>query len=189
LPFALCTALSTGAFYIFVAGAPLVAQSALGVSTAQLGFYIGSITAGFMTGAFISRLCTAHVSLTWMMLSGRLTACLGLSAGLVALSLGWLSPPLFFASTIFVGLGNGLTMPSSNAGALSAVPGLTGSAAGVNGAMTVALGAILTQMAGVVLVRVPTPETLIIMMLSVSALGLVAALVAHSQSHVSRDVA
>ena len=51
LAYALCTAFSRGGFYIFVAGAPFVAQAAFGISTATLGMVVGSITAGFLVGA------------------------------------------------------------------------------------------------------------------------------------------
>jgi DHA1 family bicyclomycin/chloramphenicol resistance-like MFS transporter len=38
-----------------------------------------------------------------------------------------------FGATVFVGIGNGLTMPSSTAGALSVKPDLAGSASGLSG--------------------------------------------------------
>ncbi len=42
-----------------------------------------------------------------------------------------------FGATVFVGLGNGLTMPSASAGALSVRPDLAGSTSGLTGALTV----------------------------------------------------
>lgn len=176
LGFALCSAFSTGAFYIFVSGVPLVAQTAFGISTGQLGMFIGSITGGFMLGSFISGRFGPRFALTTMMLIGRSTACLGLSCGVLVILLGAETPLLFFGSTIFVGIGNGLTMPSSNSGAMSVHPHLTGSAAGLNGAMNVACGAVLTTISGAVLSLVPAPLMLISLMLLVSFVGLLAAL-------------
>ena len=172
---ALCTALSTGAFYIFLTGAPLVAVSAFGLTTAQLGVGLGSITAGFMTGGFLATRLARHFPPVTMMLMGRFVACIGLAAGLVIHLAGSSSVLLFFGSTIFVGLGNGITMPGSNASALSVRPDLAGSAAGVLGAMTVAFGAILTALTGTVLSQVPAADMLLLLMLGASGAGLLSA--------------
>lgn len=134
----LCSAFSTGAFYIFLTGAPLVAAAQFGVTTAELGLCIGSITAGFMAGSLISGRFAPRFAPAAMMLAGRIVACAGLLAGLIIILAGGVSPVLFFGSTVFAGLGNGITMPSSNAGAMSVRPRLAGSAAGLNGALTVA---------------------------------------------------
>ena len=172
----LCTAFSTGAFYIFLTGAPLVAQSTFGVSTAELGVYIGSITGGFMTGSFISGRLAPRYALATMMLAGRCVACTGLLIGLLAVALGFLSPLVFFASTLCVGIGNGITMPGSNTGAMSVKPELAGSAAGLNGALTVACGAVLTTVTGQVLGQDGTAIALLVLMLAASGAGLLTAL-------------
>lgn len=174
--YSLCTTFSTGAFYIFLTGAPLVAASEFGVSTAHLGVYIGTITAGFMAGSFLSgRLAPRHDPLT-MMLAGRLTACAGLTVGLAAMAAGHMSPIIFFGSTVFVGLGNGLTMPSSNTSAMSVRSHLAGSAAGLNGALVVAGGAILTSLTGLILPAEGAGVVLHVLMLAASGAGLVSVL-------------
>ncbi|WP_224814616.1 Bcr/CflA family efflux MFS transporter [Hasllibacter sp. MH4015] len=176
--FALCTAFSTGAFYIFITGAPLVASATFGIGAAGIGVAIGSITAGYMTGSFLTTRLAARVGVTGMMLVGRITACLGLSLGLIAVAFGAVTPLTFFAATICVGLGNGLTMPSSNSGALSVRPDLAGTAAGVMGALTVGTGAALTALAGALVSDHPAPAVLLGLMLSASAVGLLAAMAA-----------
>ncbi len=174
--YALCTAFSVGAFYMFVAGAPLVAEAAFAVSTAELGVFIGSITAGFMAGGFITgRLAPGRPPRT-MMIAGRLVACGGLAAGLAIVSLGVHNPILFFGSTLFVGLGNGITTPSSNTGAMSVRPRLAGTAAGLSGALTVASGAVLTTLTGVALTAANAPTTLLSLMLATSCGGLLSVL-------------
>lgn len=173
--YALCTAFSTGAFYIFLAGAPLVATAIFGIGTAKLGMFVGSITAGFMTGSWLSsRLVSRHPPAT-VMLIGRILACAGLLAGLAIIAMGYLTPLLYFGSTIFVGLGNGMTTPNSNAGAISAHPRLAGSAAGISGALTVLGGALMTTLTGLVLSGAPSPMLLMALMLLASFFGLLAA--------------
>ena len=142
---------STGAFYVFLAGAPLVAKSVLALSPAALGFYMGTITAGFMLGSFLSGRYAQQFPLTPMMIFGRLVGSAGLLLGLALFAAGYIHPVSLFGSTIFAGIGNGLTMPSANAGALSVRPGLAGSASGLAGALTVGGGAVLTSLTGVVL--------------------------------------
>lgn len=174
--YSLCSAFSTGAFYIFLTGAPLVAETEFGASTAELGFFIGTITAGFMAGGFIAGRFAPRFAPTTMMLAGRLVACTGLLIGFTLLAAGWLSPMVFFGSTIFVGLGNGITMPSSNAGAMSVRPNLAGTAAGLNGALIVAGGAVLTTVTGLALPEKGAAIVLLALMLSASGAGLVSAL-------------
>jgi len=173
-----CSLFSVGAFYIFLTGAPLVAKSVFGVSAAELGLYVGSISAGFILGGFISARLAPHVRPVAMILAGRTVACLGLSFGITVLLMGYLHPMLYFGATICVGLGNGLTMPSSNAAALSVKPELAGSAAGVNGALVMMGGAVLTSVTGVILPPEDPALTLLCLMLGSSALGLLAVLLA-----------
>ncbi|MEM9045495.1 MAG: multidrug effflux MFS transporter [Pseudomonadota bacterium] len=174
----LCSATSIGAFYIFLTGAPLVAQTQFGASTAEIGFFLGTITAGFFCGAFISARFAPRFHPTTMMLAGRLVACLGLTAGATAIYLTEPSPTLFFGSTVFVGLGNGITTPSSNAAAVSVRPKLAGSAAGLNGALVVALGAILTTGVGSVLPATEPALPLMLFMLTASVTGFLCVLIA-----------
>ncbi|KIC11208.1 MFS transporter [Leisingera sp. ANG-M1] len=176
--FSLCGAFSTGAFYIFLTGAPLAAQSQFAIPAAGLGVCIGTITAGFMLGSFIAGRLAPHCQPAAMMLAGRLVACTGLAAGVCAGLAGALPPLLFFGAAVFTGFGNGLTMPSCNAAAMSVRPGLAGSAAGLNGALTVACGAVLTALAGMILPEEEPAAVLLLMMLAASGAGLVAALAA-----------
>ncbi|MEM6678291.1 MAG: Bcr/CflA family drug resistance efflux transporter, partial [Pseudomonadota bacterium] len=143
---------------------------------AVLGFYIGSITLGFLTGSFLASRLAPRYRLSTMMLAGRIMACTGLSLGLGLALIGIVSPLSFFGATVFVGLGNGITMPSSNAAAMSAMPRLAGTAAGLSGALTVGSGAALTSLAGIILTQNSTPETLLTLMLGASLAGLAAAL-------------
>lgn len=172
--YSLCNAFTVGAFYIFLTGVPLVAQSEFGVSTAQLGFFIGTITAGFMTGSYLAGRFAPRFEPTTMMIAGRLVACTGVFVGFVVLGAGWVSPMVFFGSTLFVGLGNGITLPSANAAAMSIRPNLAGTAAGLNGALMVAVGAVLTSTTGMVLPQNGAAVVLLGLMWMSSFAGLLA---------------
>jgi Bcr/CflA subfamily drug resistance transporter len=81
--YALCMAFSVGAFYAFLAGAPLAANSAFDLSPATLGIYMGSITGGFMFGSFLSGRFASRFQLTTTLIAGRVIACAGLLLGLI----------------------------------------------------------------------------------------------------------
>lgn len=163
--YALCGTFSVGAFFIFLTGAPLVARTVFDVSTGALGVYIGSITIGFMAGGFVSGRYGQRFGALRVMIAGRVIACCGLLLGLALLGVGFVAKEPYFACTIFVGLGNGMTLPGSNAGALSVRPDLAGSAAGFNGALMVAGGAVLTAVTGRVMPEVNGAQTLLVLML------------------------
>jgi len=149
--YALCMAFSTGAFYAFLGGAPMVAKTVFEMSPATLGFYMGTMTAGFMLGSFLSGRYASRYQLTTMMIAGRIVACTALVMGLLLFLAGAVHAISLFGACVFVGLGNGLTMPSSSAGALSVRPKLAGSAAGLAGSLTVAGGAVISSITGAIL--------------------------------------
>ena len=167
---------STGAFFAFLGGAPLVANAEFGLSPATLGFCMGTITAGFMFGNFLSGRYAKRYPLTAMMVAGSALACAGLSIGLVLYLAGVVHVATLFGATAFVGIGNGLVVPSSNAGAMSVQPRLAGSAAGLSGALMVGGGALLSSGTGAVLNEVSGAHALLGMMLFSSFLGLLAAI-------------
>ena len=174
--YALCMGFSVGAFYVFISGAPLVAATLFDMGTATLGVCMGSITAGFIFGSFLAGRFAGGRALTTMMITGRVVACGGLTLGLIVLLSGVVHVVTLFGACMFVGIGNGLTMPSSNAGAMSVRPDLAGSASGLSGALTVAGGAAMSALTGVVLTEANAAYALLGLMLLASFLGLVAAL-------------
>ncbi|MXW90912.1 MAG: multidrug effflux MFS transporter [Rhodospirillaceae bacterium] len=174
--YALCMAFSTGAFYAFLGGAPVVASALFDVPPGLLGVYMGSITAGFVFGSFLSGRFAARYPLSAMMTAGRIVACAGLLLGLLVLATGFVHELTVFGACVCVGIGNGVTMPSSSSGALSVRPALAGSASGLTGALAVAGGALVSAATGAILTAENAALALLGMMLISSALGLAAAL-------------
>ncbi len=174
--YALCMAFATSAFYAFLSGVPLVARATLDLPPEQLGFYMGSITGGFFIGSFLSGRYAKHFALTTTILFGRGFACLGPVVGLVLVFCGLVNEITIFCATLCVGFGNGLTMPSANAGALSIRPELAGSASGLSGALMVGMGALVTTIAGVAVTEGNAAVSLLSLMLACSFLALLAVL-------------
>ncbi|KKB10630.1 MFS transporter [Devosia geojensis] len=174
--YASCMAFSLGAFYAFLAGAPLAAASAFDMSPALLGIFMGSITAGFMLGSFLSGRFAGRFPLTTTLVAGRVLACAGLLLGLVLYFAGVNHLLALFGPCMFVGVSNGLTMPSANAGALSVRPRLTGSAAGLASAIAVTGGAAMSSIAAAVLTEDNARHGLLLVMLASATIALAAAL-------------
>lgn len=175
--YALCMGFSVGTVYAFLAGAPLVAAM-FNASPAALGLFIGSITAGFVFGSFLSGRYAGRYPLTTMVIVGRIVACSGPVICLALLFADVKHVVALLGPCILVGVGNGLTMPSANAGALSVRPDLAGSAAGLAGATTLAGGAILSWITGAVLTVGNAPYALLSIMLLSTVLALLAAVLA-----------
>ncbi len=173
---ALCAAFSIGGFYAFITGAPLVAAAWFDLSPAMLGLGIGIITGGFMVGNFVTGRLAARTQLTTMILIGRIVATVGPLLGLSLFISGAGSVWVFFGSAIFVGFGNGLTVANATVGLMSVRPKLAGSASGLSGAMTVALGAALTLATGGFVTEANAVYLVLSMMMVASGLGLVSVL-------------
>jgi Bcr/CflA subfamily drug resistance transporter len=174
--FALCAMFSTGAFYVFLAGVPLVAARQFSISPGVLGFYMGTITAGFAAGSFVAGRYSQRYPRTTMMITGRSIAVVGLSMGLILFLAGYAHGVTLFFATVFVGVANGVSMPSVNSGAISIRPGLAGSAAGLMGASAVTAGALLTTLTGFLLETGDAAIRLLGALLTCSLLALAAAI-------------
>lgn len=61
---------------------------------------------------------------------------------------GWLTAPLLIAITFMLTVGAGLASPAALSRSISAVPGLTGAAAGLYGCGQMAIGALGTRLVG-----------------------------------------
>lgn len=176
--YALCLAFSAGAFFAFLAGAPLAAGAAYGLSPAALGLGMGSITAGFMFGSFLSGRFGGRIPLTSMILAGRTLACAGMLLGLLLYALQIDHVMALLGPCMLVGVSNGLTIPSANAGAISVHPKLTGSAAGLASAITVAGGAAMASIASAVLTADNARYALLLVILGSAVIALAAAMAA-----------
>jgi MFS transporter, DHA1 family, multidrug resistance protein len=144
---------ASGSFFAFLGGGPFVASEILGLRPAEYGFYFGILSAGYMLGNFISGRYARRVGVNRMMLAGVLVSALSLSSGLLLFVFGYDHAMSLFAPVAAMGIGNGLTLPSANAGIVSVRPHLAGSASGLGGAMQNRGGAILAAIAGALLTQ------------------------------------
>ncbi|WP_419912926.1 multidrug effflux MFS transporter [Hoeflea sp.] len=184
--YALSAAFTSGSFFAFLGGAPYVSVEFLGLRPSELGFYFALTAIGYIAGNFVSGRYTHVFGINNMMLNGNIVTGLGMIGSIVTLSLGFTHPMAFFGYMLFVGIGNGISLPSANAGIVSVRPHLAGSAAGLGGALMIGGGAALSVLSGSMLNPQTGPYPLLYIMLISAAAGVVTALYV---IHVARQVA
>ncbi|WP_371168560.1 multidrug effflux MFS transporter [Aliiroseovarius sp. 2305UL8-7] len=167
-------ALTSGAFFAYLGGAPFVGSEIYGMSPARLGFFFGAPAAGYLVGNYVSGRYSVRVGTTKMVAWGAVITAIGLLTSLVLFLLGLGSEYIFFGFMTWVGFGNGMTLPNANAGMMSVRPELAGSASGLGGALNIGGGAALSAIAGWLLVEDSTAMPLLLLMLASSILAVVA---------------
>ena len=166
--YCLAAAAASGAFFAYLGGAPFVGTNVFQLDAATLGLYFGAPALGYMMGNFLSGRYATRFGINRMIMAGTLVTTFGLALLLVLTGAGYGTVQVFFGLIITVGLGNGIMLPSANAGLLSVRPALAGSAAGLGGAFTIGGGAALSALAGVVLTPGSGTMPLIVLMLASS---------------------
>lgn len=141
-------AFTSGAFFAFLGGGPFVSTRILHLSPSTYGLYFAVITIGYALGNFLSGRYSRAVGINRMMLAGNVIAAAGMMLSILLFAIGYDHPLSLFGPTFFVGMGNGITLPSANAGVVSVRPHLAGSASGLGGALQIGGGAALSVLAG-----------------------------------------
>ena len=144
-------AFASGSFFALLGGGPYVAREILGLSPQMTGVYLGVISSGYLLGNLATGRFAGRVGVNRMMLIGSLIATIGMTVGLLVNLAGATHPFAVFGFAIFVGLGNGLTLPSATTGLMSVRPELAGSASGLGAAMMIGGGAALSAITGALL--------------------------------------
>lgn len=162
--------LASGAFFAFLGGGPYVASEILGLTPSQYGLYFGIISLGYLLGNFISGRYARRMGMNWMILSGGVVSSIGLAVALGLFLMGIIHPLSLFGPAVLLGVGNGMTLPSANAGIVSVKPHLAGSASGLGGALTIGGGAALSAVIAAMLSPATGAYPLLVAML-LSSLG------------------
>ena len=170
------TTFASGAFFAYLGGAPYVGSEIYHLTPSQVGFYFGAPALGYFLGNFVAARLSVRLGINRMILYGTVISTAGLVIPLASILGGIDSAQVFFGSVTLVGLGNGMTMPNGNSGMLSVRPHLAGSASGLGGAVMLAGGAGLADMAGNFLAGSATAMPLVLIMFGSSLLSLVAIL-------------
>ncbi len=164
-------AFSSGCFYAYLGGAPYVGTEVYHLTSSRIGLLFAITAVGYMAGNFFAGRYSVRLGMNKMVLIGTTITTLGLIALALVTATGLSSAVVFFSMTITMGIGNGVALPSANAGILSVRPELAGTASGLGGAIMVGGGAALAALAGAVLPPGATEMPLILLMLASSLLS------------------
>lgn len=134
-------ALTTGSFFIFLGGAPIVLER-YGVGPDAIGYYIMCVPVSYIVGNFITSRLIDHLGVRLLMNIGQFLALAGVGLMLILALAGVKSPLAISLPLILLGAGQGLVIPPALTGAVGLRPAQAGSAAAVNGAAQQFIGAI-----------------------------------------------
>lgn len=179
LAFAVSSALTSAVFFAFIGGAPYVMQKLMGLGARETGLYFVLIAAGYVVGNFLSGRYAARFGIVRMMTAGNLLGLAACSAAWVLYAAGFLHPAAVFGPMFLVGMSNGLSLPSSVAGAVSVRPDLAGAASGLIGSLQIGGGAVVTAAIGAAVTQSAVP--LYASMTALAAAALATGLVARSR--------
>ncbi|MBD2747125.1 multidrug effflux MFS transporter [Microvirga sp. BT688] len=169
--YTLVTSFVSAMFFAFLAGAPYVMIELLRRSPAEYGFYFAMVPCGYILGNFATGRLASTMGPNRMILAGTLLslASIGTMAALIAS--GFLVPVALFGPMLFIGVANGLVLPSGIAGAVSVRPDLAGAASGLSGSFQIGFGALVAPIVGAALSSTVWP--LIVIMAICSLLAIV----------------
>jgi len=174
--YALTAALSSGAFFAYLGGAPFVGSHVFALSPSVLGLYFGIVAVGYMTGNFISGRYSVRVGINGMIYWGALITLAAPLLSMAFFAAGATQPIAFFGAMALLGVGNGMVLPNAIAGTLSVRPHLAGTASGLGGAIMIGGGAAFSALAGALLKPGTGAWPLLLIMATTSALAVVSVL-------------
>jgi MFS transporter, DHA1 family, multidrug resistance protein len=144
--YAFHTAFSSVIFFTFVSAAPYVMANVMARPATEYGLYFILISTGFMFGNFTTaRLCLT-LGINRMIMIGTLISVTGLLIAYGFIANGCLTPLRLFVSVGIAIIGNGMSMPNTQAAAINAFPNVAGSASGLSGFLQMFLSAVSSQL-------------------------------------------
>jgi MFS transporter, DHA1 family, multidrug resistance protein len=163
---ALAMALTTAAFFAFIAGAPYITIKVMGQTPDVYGLFFVITALGYMAGNFVSGRYAQKWGADKMMRLGTTFSLVSVCLEIPFMVLGLWNPATFFIPLSLNAIGNGLTLPSATASALSVRPAMAGTAAGVAGALQLGCGALVSFLTGHAVTQWP-PSLIAIMFVCV----------------------
>lgn len=163
-------AFATGSFFAFMAVGPHLMVEVLGRSASEFGAYFAIVTLVFMGANFMGGRLSSRFGIERMVLFGAVWSAIFAVLALIWLAAFGLSVFFLFAASGLFSIGNGLAMPNTQAGALNAIPEISGTASGAAAFLQTMMGAVVAQIVGSLVTDSPTPLFVSIVFTSAFAL-------------------
>jgi MFS transporter, DHA1 family, multidrug resistance protein len=139
---------ASAVFFSYLAMAPFIMVTVRHHTPVEYGLWAISSAAGYMAGNFVSGRYSERFGVDHMIRAGNLFT---LAGALILLGLalaGFVHPACIFLPILLCNFGNGLTIPNGIVAAISVDPKNIGAAAGLAGFSQMALGALVSQIVG-----------------------------------------
>jgi MFS transporter, DHA1 family, multidrug resistance protein len=146
--YALNTAMSVGAFFSFLAGAPYVMVEILHRKPHEYGLYFVLISVGYMTGNFLASRISRKLGVDRMIPLGVGVSLCGAIPGFILAFNDVVTPATVFLPMCLVAVGNGLSQPNGISAAVSVNPKIAGAASGLMGFLQMSVGGLFTVVVG-----------------------------------------
>ena len=172
--YSLAAGFSSGGFFAFIGGGPFVATEMLAMSPSDYGLYFIFVSLGYMVGNYFSGRFSRQVGTNRMILAGNVVGMVGGIGGVALFAAGMFDAAVLFGTAGAIGIGNGMTLPNSNAGMVSVRPQLAGSAAGLGGTVQIGISAWMAFVAGSLLTLETGPLPLLVVILTSMGLSVAA---------------
>ncbi|MCO4054038.1 MAG: multidrug effflux MFS transporter [Bosea sp.] len=140
--------LTSATFFSFIAGAPYAVVEHMKAGPDVYGFFFVMMAGSYMLGNFLTGRFGQRIGAARMIPLGLAISAVSVGiASALPFIMVW-QPALLFVPLMLNGIGNGLTIPSATASALSVRPELAGAAAGLTGFVQLGIGAGAAYLAG-----------------------------------------
>ncbi|MBF0278562.1 MAG: multidrug effflux MFS transporter [SAR324 cluster bacterium] len=173
--YALQVSFNTAAYFSFLGGSSIIFKLMNWGNSTELGFYFFSVTCFYIVGNFGTAKFAHIFGARKVNIAGTIIALAATTLLIVLENFSGLTALSFFGTTCFLGLGNGLSISSGIAIALSADSQRVGAAAGMSGSLQLGLGGIAAWLVSWLLVDTPTP--LVLTMFAGSLIGFIASVI------------
>ena len=148
---------NTGTFMVMAVASASLMTELLHRPATEFGLYFILFPVGFFTGNFISTRLGTRFSTETMVLAGSLLAIVTVTGQAVTLSSGLVMPLAFFIPGFFITMAQGIAMPYGQAAAMSEIPRLAGTAAGIGVFLQHLCAAVSSQFYGLLADGTPRP--------------------------------
>lgn len=142
IAFAITCGFSSAAYFAFMGGAPLLTDKVLNLTPTGYGLYFIFIAVGYGLGNYFSGRFAEHQGVVRMIIIGCIINLAGVLTVALLFSAGYIHPTSLFIPFFFSSIANGVTLPSTIAGAISVKPEIAGTASGAIGFTQIGFGAI-----------------------------------------------
>ena len=168
--FVLQSGFNSGVFLTMASANSVLMRDYLHLPATEFGLWFILFPIGYFTGNLISSRIGNRFSAETMVFAGALLASTSVIVQSLILLTGYVVPWVLFFAGAFVSMGQGISLPSGQAGAMSTIPRLAGTASGIGVFVQFFVAAGFTEFYG--LIANGTPGPMIVTTMTATTLSL-----------------